>query len=299
MARQIDWKARRGDRARAPEGDGASAQSERPWQSDVIAGRNPVLEALKAQRPINKLLIQKGEREGSVRAIEAMARDAGVAVQFADRAKLDGLTGGGAHQGVVAMAAVKEFVTVEDIIDHAEAAGEGDALFIVIADGVEDPHNLGAIIRTAEATGAHGVVIPKRRASGLTPVVAKASSGAVEHMRVARVANVVETMKALKKRNVWIVGADSGASARYTDCDLTGRLALVIGGEGAGLSRLVKETCDFTVKMPMRGKVASLNASVAASVLMYESLRQREQGQRDREQAPEREREQPPERERD
>jgi 23S rRNA (guanosine2251-2'-O)-methyltransferase len=240
----------------------------------MISGRNPVLEALRAGRPINKILLQRGEREGSIRAIEAAARDRGLVVQAVDKAKLDGMTGGGSHQGVIALAAFKEYSDIGDIL--AFAAEKGEKPLLIIADEVEDPHNLGSIIRTAEAVGAHGVVIPKRRAVGLTPVVAKASSGAIEYMRIARVPNIAETIRALKKQGLWIVGADAGGALRYTDCDFDCGLALVIGGEGAGLGRLVREACDFLVCLPMRGSISSLNASVAASVLMYEALRQRD-----------------------
>jgi len=205
--------------------------------------------------------------------IEAMAREQGVIVQFVDKAKLDGMTGGGAHQGVIAMASLKEYSSVEDLL--LVAADRNEPEFLIILDGVEDPHNLGAIIRTAEAVGAHGVIIPKRRSTGLTPIVGKASSGAVEYMSIARPANLVETMKLLKKRGIWIIGADAGGDNVFTKCDMKGRIALALGGEGKGLGRLVRENCDFVVSIPMKGKIGSLNVSVAASVMMYEALRQR------------------------
>ena len=244
------------------------------YQSDMIIGRNPVLEAMRAKRPINKIFIARGEREGSIKVVEAMAKDLGVVVQQVDRAKLDGMTGGGSHQGVIAMAAVREYVEVEDILDYAAERGEDP--FLIILDEIEDPHNLGSIIRSVEAVGAHGVIIPKRRAVGLTPIVAKASSGAVEHIRIARVPNIVETIRTLKKRNIWVVGSDSGEGALvYTKADMKGSIALVIGGEGSGMSRLTRERCDFVVNIPMLGKVNSLNAAAAAAVILFEIRRQR------------------------
>ncbi|MDR1438798.1 MAG: 23S rRNA (guanosine(2251)-2'-O)-methyltransferase RlmB [Clostridiales bacterium] len=243
------------------------------WKNDFVTGRNPVLEAIKAGRPINKILVQRGEREGSLKMIEALARERGLVLQSVDKAKLDGMSGNAVHQGVIALAAVKEYAEPDDILARAEERGE--PVLMVIADGVEDPHNLGAIIRTAEAVGAHGLIIPKRRAVGLTPIVAKASSGAIEYMLIARATNIASEIKTLKRRNVWVVGADADSRTAYTDFDYTGNLALVIGGEGGGLGRLVRDSCDATVRLPMRGRISSLNASVAASVLLYEALRQR------------------------
>ena len=247
--------------------------NEKIHYSDMIVGRNPVFEALKAKRTINKIFIQRGEREGSIKAIEAAAREMGIVIQPVDKAKLDGMTGGGTHQGIIAMAAVKEYVEVDDILAYAESRNEDP--FIIILDEIEDPHNLGSMIRTAEAVGAHGVIIPKRRAVGLTPIVAKSSSGAIEYVRVARVSNIVETIRILKKNNIWTVGTDANCETIYSDADLKGRIALVIGGEGSGLGRLTRETCDFIVKLPMKGRISSLNASAAAAVLMYEILKQR------------------------
>ena len=259
------------------QGDGVGERHARRKDSyvtrDLLAGRNPVIEALKAGRPINRILMQKGEREGSARMIETMARGQGIVVQQADKATLDRMLGGSFHQGVIAFVAAKEYTSLEDIAEAASASGE--PMLVVVADGVEDPHNLGAIIRTAEAVGAHGVVIPKRRAVGLTAIVAKSSAGAIEHVRIARVANIAEAIKELKNRGAWIIGADVGAELDYTACDMRGDIALVVGGEGQGLGKAALGQCDYVARLPMRGRVTSLNASIAASVLMYEALRQR------------------------
>ena len=249
-------------------------EQEKKYQSDMIIGRNPVIEALRAKRPMNKIFIARGEREGSIKVVEAMAKDLGVVVQQVDRVKLDGMTGGGTHQGVIAMAAVQEYVEVEDILTFAADRGE-DPLLIIL-DEIEDPHNLGSIIRSAEAVGAHGVIIPKRRAVGLTPIVAKASSGAIEYMRIARVPNIVDVIRTLKKQNIWVVGSDTEDGLQvYTEANLKGSIALVIGGEGSGMSRLTKERCDFIVRVPMFGAVNSLNAAAAAAVILFEIRRQR------------------------
>lgn len=233
---------------------------------DVIAGRNPVSEALRSGRPIDKILVARGEKSGAVVGILAKARDRQIPVKEVDRVKLDFLSGSAPHQGIVALAAAKEYSSVEDILAYAGERGEPP--FIVILDGIEDPHNLGAIIRTAECTGVHGVIIPKRRSAGLTYTVGKASAGAVEYMRVARVTNISALIDGLKERGVWIYGADMNGTD-YTDCDMSGACAIVIGSEGKGISRLVREKCDVIVSLPMRGKINSLNASVAAGVLMY------------------------------
>lgn len=239
---------------------------------DVIAGRNPVSEALRSGRPIDKLLVARGEKSGAVVAILAKAREREIPVKEVDRIKLDFLSGNAPHQGVIALAAAKEYSSVEDILAYAQERGEPP--FIVILDGIEDPHNLGAIIRTAECTGAHGVIIPKRRSVGLTYTVGKASAGAVEYMRVARVTNIPSLIDELKERGVWIYGADMNGTD-YSKCDMSGACAIVIGNEGKGISRLVREKCDVIVSLPMRGKINSLNASVAAGVLMYRCLEAR------------------------
>ena len=240
--------------------------------SDIIAGRNPVSEALRSGRAIDSLLIAKGELNGSVKVIAAKAKASGIPVKEVDKRKLDSLCGGAVHQGVAALAAIKEYSTVDDIFALAEERNEPP--FIIVLDEIEDAHNLGAIIRTAECAGAHGVIIPKRRAAGLSYAVGKTSAGAYEYMHVARVTNIPKTLEELKERGCWIYGADMDGSD-YCRSDLTGACALVIGSEGSGLGRLVKEKCDVILSLPMRGKINSLNASVAAGILMYEFTRQR------------------------
>ena len=239
----------------------------------VIAGRNAVTEALRSGRPIDTLYVARGSLEkGSLAALAAKARQAGANVKEADVKKLDALCGGAVHQGVVALAAAREFSTVEDMFRLAEERGEPP--FLILADELADPHNLGAILRTAECAGAHGVIIPKRRSVGLTYTVGKASAGALEYVPVARVANLPACMEELKRRGVWIYGADMDGGA-WCEADLTGPVALVIGSEGFGMGRLVKEKCDFIISLPMKGNITSLNASVACGVLAYEVARQR------------------------
>lgn len=239
---------------------------------DVIAGRNPVSEAIRSGRPIDKILVARGEKTGAVVGILAKAREKQIPVKEADRVKLDFLSGSAPHQGIIALAAAKEYSTVEDIL--AYAAEKGEPPFLVILDELEDPHNLGAIIRTAECAGAHGVIIPKRRSVGLSYTVGKASAGAVEYMRVARVTNIAALLDDLKKQGVWIYGADMNGTD-YTGCDMSGACALVIGNEGKGMARLVREKCDVIVSLPMKGHINSLNASVAAGILMYHALKSR------------------------
>ncbi|MBQ1806990.1 MAG: 23S rRNA (guanosine(2251)-2'-O)-methyltransferase RlmB, partial [Ruminococcus sp.] len=228
---------------------------------DVIAGRNPVSEAIRSGRPIDKILVARGEKTGAVVGILAKAREKQIPVKEADRVKLDFLSGSAPHQGIIALAAAKEYSTVEDIL--AYAAEKGEPPFLIVLDELEDPHNLGAIIRTAECVGAHGVIIPKRRSVGLSYTVGKASAGAVEYMRVARVTNIANLLDDLKKQGVWIYGADMNGTD-YTQCDMSGACALVIGNEGKGMARLVREKCDVIVSLPMKGHINSLNASVAA-----------------------------------
>lgn len=242
--------------------------------AEIIVGRNSVLEALKAGRSLNKILIAKGERQGSVREIISQAREQGLIIQEVDIAKLDQLSAGVRHQGVVAMAAPVAYVEVDDILSIAY--GKNEPPFLVLLDELADPHNVGAILRTADASGVHGVLIPKRRSCPLTQTVAKTSAGAVEHVPVSRIGNVSQTLKALKKQGLWVVGADMDGTKNYYEADLTGPVVIVVGNEGEGMGRLTKEACDFIVKIPMRGKIASLNASVACSLLLYEVLRQRE-----------------------
>lgn len=243
----------------------------REQESEWIVGRNAVSEALKANRPLDRVLIARGERNGRLGYLAALCRDAGVPVKEVDSRKLDELCGPH-HQGIAAAAACREYATVEDLFRLAEERGE--APLFIVCDELEDPHNLGAILRTAEAAGAHGVILPKRRSVGLTPAVYKASAGAVEHVPVARVTNITETLRELKERGVWIYGLDMDGSA-WDKTDLKGAVALVVGSEGRGISRLVRETCDFVVSLPMFGKVNSLNASVACSIVLYEAVRQR------------------------
>ena len=259
-------------------------QRQKPWQDDeanefheldIIEGRNPVIEAIKSGRSINKILVSKGDKEGSINFLVAIASEKKIVVQEVERAKLDMLSITGAHQGVIAYVSPKDYVELEDILKIAEDKGQQP--FILILDGITDTQNLGAILRTADAAGVHGVVIPKRRAIGLTAAVAKASAGAIEYVPVARVTNISQTIEYLKEKNIWAVGTDSSEGNRsFQKCDLKGAIALVIGSEGEGLGRLVKEKCDFVVTIPMKGKISSLNASVAAAVVMYEVLRQRD-----------------------
>ncbi|MFA5523697.1 MAG: 23S rRNA (guanosine(2251)-2'-O)-methyltransferase RlmB [Tissierellales bacterium] len=242
-------------------------------QEGYVEGRNPVIEAIKGDREIDKILIAKGSEQGSIQKIIGMAKEKKIVLQYVEKAKLDGMSETKAHQGVIALVTPYSYKTVEDIMKTAEDKSEDP--FIIILDEIEDPHNLGAIIRTAECAGAHGVIIPKRRAVGLTPVAIKASSGAVEHINVAKVPNIASTIDDLKKSGIWIYGADMGGEQSYFQRDLTGPIAIVVGSEGKGIGRLIKEKCDFLVKIPMLGKISSLNASAAASVIMYEVLRQR------------------------
>lgn len=241
-------------------------------RTDLITGRNPVSEALRSGRAIECIYIAKGELSGSVKVIAAKAKEMQIPVKETDRKKLDFMTGGTNHQGVAAVAAVKEYSTVDDIFAAAEAKGEKP--FIIVLDEIEDPHNLGAIIRTAECAGAHGIIIPKRRSAGLNFTVGKSSAGAVEYVPVARVNNIASVIDELKERGCWVYGADMDGET-YCKADLTGASALVIGSEGKGLGRLVREKCDAILSLPMLGRINSLNASVAAGVLMYEFTRQR------------------------
>jgi len=242
-------------------------------ENERIEGRNAVIEALRAGRPIDKIYIARGEVDKTLGHIAARAREQGAVVVECDRRKLDFMSSTGAHQGVVAVCAVRGTVSVRDIL--AVAAERGEAPFVVVCDEISDPHNLGAIIRSAECAGAHGVVIPKRRSAGLTAIVDKASAGAAEHMAVARVANLPAALQELKKAGLWVYGTAADGSSGLWDTDFSGAVALVIGSEGDGMGRLVREQCDFIVSLPMKGRVGSLNASTAAAVVMYEILRQR------------------------
>ena len=239
----------------------------------VIEGRNAVVEALRAGVTIDKIFIMKGETDSGLGHIASTAREKGIVVVDADRRKLDNMSRTHSHQGVIALAAVREYATVDDILNAAHEKGENP--LIVVCDELSDPHNLGAVIRTADAAGAHGVIIPKRRSAGLTAVVGKTSAGAVAHVPVARVANLPTVLKELKNEGVWVFGTAMNGSTSLYKADLKGPAAIVIGSEGDGMGRLVTETCDFTVSIPMFGKINSLNASAAAAVLLYEAVRQR------------------------
>lgn len=242
-------------------------------QQDKIEGRNPVIEALKSGRTINKIFVAKGEREGSIRQIIAMAKDKSIVLQFVDMNKLNSMSTTNSHQGVIAFVSAAKYVEVEDIIKNASVKGEEP--FLIILDEIVDPQNLGSIIRSADAAGVHGVIIPKRRAVGLTSVVAKASAGAIEYVPVARVSNIAYTIDKLKSLGVWVVGTDSDAGSTLFDSNLKGPIALLIGSEGKGISKLLKEKCDFLINIPMRGTISSLNAAVASAIVMYEVVRQR------------------------
>lgn len=245
-------------------------QEKKPFE-DHIVGRNAVMEALKAGRPLDSVLIARGERQGSIGAIVARCRENGIPVKETDSRKMDFMAQN--HQGVIAVAACKDYVTLDELFAVAEQRGEPP--FFIVCDELEDPHNLGAILRTAEAAGAHGVVVPRRRAVGLTGAVYKASAGAVEYVPVARVANITDALKEMKKRGVWVYGLDMDGED-WCSADLTGAMALVVGSEGRGVSRLVRENCDFVLSLPMVGKINSLNASVACGIVLYEASRQRQ-----------------------
>jgi len=238
-----------------------------------LEGRNALTEALKSGRTIDKVFIASGETDRGLQRLAAQAKEAGAVVVPVDRRKLDAMSTTRAHQGVIALAAAREYFTIDDILQ--EAADRGETPLIVICDELSDPHNLGAILRSAECAGAHGIIIPKRRSVGLTAVVAKASAGAVEYMKVARVTNINAAMEELKQKGVWIFGTAAEGSVPMYRADLTGPTAIVIGSEGDGMSRLVRQNCDVTVHIPMKGRINSLNASAAASVLLYEAVRQR------------------------
>ena len=242
-------------------------------REDLIEGRNAVIEALRAGRTIDKIYIAKGDVDQTLGHIASKARSSGVVVVEADRRKLDAMSQTHAHQGVIALCAVKEYCTVADILAIAQA--RGDPPFVIVCDEISDPHNLGAIIRSAECAGAHGVIIPKRRSAGLTAVVDKTSAGAVEHVAIARVPNLSAAIGELKKSGLWVYGAAAEGASPMWQTDLTGPVCLVIGSEGDGIGRLVRENCDFLVSIPLKGQISSLNASAAAAVLMYEVLRQR------------------------
>ncbi len=241
------------------------------YENGAVIGRNAVRELLRSGREIDKLLVQKGERTGSIVVLVAQAIERGIPVIETEKSKLDATAGYAPHQGVIAFAAEKEYCTVEDILDVAKERGE--APLIVICDGITDPYNLGAIIRCAECCGAHGLIIPKRRAAGLTPLVTKASAGAIEHLAIAKVSNIASTVESLKERGVWVYAAEAGGQSLY-QTDFAGPCAIVMGSEGNGVSALVTKTCDATVSIPMYGHVNSFNVSTAAAILLAEVARQ-------------------------
>ena len=241
---------------------------------EIIQGKNAVIEALRAGQPLREVLLDRTlRRDQVISEIFSLARSSGVQVYWSDKKNLNRLAKGEKHQGAVAQMAARQYLAVEDILEVAEQKGE--APFLILLDGIEDPHNLGAIIRTADCSGVHGVVIPKHRAAGITPAVSRTSAGAVAYLPVAREANINNVIRTLKKKNVWIVGVEAGSNQSYTKADFTMPVALVIGSEGSGLAEQVKKNCDFLVSIPMCGHVNSLNASVAAAIVMYEVVRQR------------------------
>ena len=248
-------------------------EERRELAEDMIEGRNALTEVLKSGRTIDKVFIASGDTDKALARLAAQAKEAGAVVVSTDRRKLDQMSPTGAHQGIMAQVAAHDYATVEEILQRA--ADKGEAPLLVLCDELSDPHNLGAIIRTAECAGAHGVVIPKRRSAGLTAVVAKTSAGAVSHVPVARVSNMSACIRDLKKAGVWVYGTAADGEVDLYHADLKGAAAIVIGNEGQGMSRLVAESCDQLVRIPMKGNISSLNASAAASILLYEAVRQR------------------------
>ena len=246
---------------------------EREINENQLEGRNALTEALKSGRTIDKVFIASGETDRGLQRLAAQAKEAGAVVVPVDRRKLDAMSQSHSHQGIIALAAAREYFSIDDILQ--EAADRGEAPLIVICDELADPHNLGAILRSAECAGAHGVIIPKRRSAGLTSVVAKTSAGAVSYMPAARVPNIPALLKDLQKEGVWVFGTAAEGTTTLYNADLKGAAAIVIGSEGDGMSRLVREGCDFLVSIPMKGQISSLNASAAAAILLYEAVRQR------------------------
>ena len=240
---------------------------------DQIEGRNSVLELLESGKDVNKIYVTRGEKHGSINKILAIAKERKIIIVEKDKRQMDGMAQEENYQGVIAIVPPFEYVEVEDIINAAKEKNEDP--FVLILDGIEDPHNLGSIIRTAETAGVHGIIIPKRRAASVNSTVNKASAGAVEHMKIARVTNISDSIEELKQAGLWICGTDINAEKYYYNQDLTGPIGIVIGNEGKGISEKVKKSCDFNVKIPMRGKVTSLNASVSTGIIVYEAVKQR------------------------
>lgn len=276
-AKKGEWeekkKQKRSNRNKPMEKHDLSRTEGKKLPEDVLIGRNAVIEALRSERGINKILLAEGDREGSVKEILSLARERGIVVQSVNRSKLEAVAGGLRHQGVLAYVSPVAYAELEDILKRAEEKEEPP--FLLLLDELEDPHNLGALLRTADAAGVHGILIPKRRSVPLNATVAKTSAGAVEYVPVARIGNISQTLRELKQRGMWVAGADMDGEQAYYEADLTGPLVLVVGSEGHGMSRLTREHCDFVVRMPMAGRINSLNASVAGSILMYEVMRQR------------------------
>ena len=243
------------------------------YSENAVFGRNPVIELLRSERTVDKLFVLKGDREGSISKIISMAKEKHIVVVEAERAKLDKMSGNGNHQGVLALTTEFSYCEVEDILANAEEKGEKP--LIIIIDGINDPGNLGAIIRTANASGVHGIILPKRGSCGMTSAVFKSAAGACEYVKIARVVNINDTIKFLKDQGVWIYGTDGSGSDELYSTDLTGSAAIVLGDEGKGISRLTRENCDYLMKIPMKGEITSLNISVAGALSMYEALRQR------------------------
>ncbi len=242
--------------------------------SDQIEGRNAVLELLESGKDINKILIEKGEKHGSINKIIAKAKEKKIIIVEKEKKQMQEMAQSESYQGVIALVPPFEYCDIDDILKEADNKKEDP--FLLILDGIEDPHNLGAIIRTAETAGVHGVIIPKRRAASVNSTVNKVSAGAVQHMKIARVNNINETISKLKEKGIWIYGTDMNTDTYYYNQDMKGPIAIVIGGEGFGISRLVKENCDFLVKIPMKGKITSLNAAVSAGIIIYDVVRQKE-----------------------
>ena len=267
------YKKYKNDRPKPPRRNEAEDVGEE--NSGIVIGRNAVRELLRSGRSIDKIMVKKGELEGSITVLVAEALSRGIPVLDVDKSKLDAVSGFAPHQGIVAMAAEKDYATVEEILAIAEERGEKP--LIAISDGITDPYNLGALIRCAEGVGAHGLIIPKRRATGLTPLVSKASAGAIEHLAIAKVSNITATIELLKKKGLWIYAAEAGGT-NYFDTDFTGGCAIVFGSEGNGVSKLVLEKSDFITSIPMYGKVNSFNVSTAAAVILAEASRQQRFG---------------------
>lgn len=272
-SKNVEINNRENNRIKAKDLKEKEVKEEKDYE-DIVEGRNAVTELIKSGKDINKLFIQKGEKHGSINMIIALAKENKIVTVEVDRSKLDSLSQTKNHQGVIAIVPPFEYCDIEDIIEYANKKNEEP--FILMLDGIEDPHNLGSIIRTAETSGVHGIIIPKRRAVGVNATVNKTSAGATQYMRVARVNNLTDTIKYLKKQGVWFYGTDMNGRNAYNKQDLTGPVCLVIGSEGFGISKLIKENMDVLIRIPMKGNISSLNASVSAGIIMYEVLNQRE-----------------------